>query len=342
MSSASRAAAAQRQSRCSCPKSCRLSILQVVPPHGTHMDFLCLRPMTKTQTHSPVVTSFFDRATNTVTHVVSDPATKSAAIIDSVMDYDPAAGQISYKSADTVAEHIRAEGLSVEWILETHVHADHLSAAPYLQAKLGGKLGIGKKIIDVQNIFGKVFNAGTEFARDGSQFDALWEEGDRFVVGTIPARVLYTPGHTPADVSYVIGDAVFVGDTLFMPDYGSARCDFPGGSAEELYDSVQKIFALPDETRMFLCHDYLPEGRTEYAWETSVGEQKHANIHLRLGTDESSFIAKRTERDQKLGMPKLIIPSLQVNMRAGNLPTSEDNGTTYLKVPVNGIFAKKP
>lgn len=298
-------------------------------------------PMTKKQPQHPVVVSFFDRATNTATHVVSDPTTKSAAIIDSVMDYDQATGHISYESADAVAEHILAEGLSVEWILETHVHADHLSAAPYLQTKLGGKLGIGKKIIDVQNIFGKVFNAGTEFARDGSQFDALWEDGDRFMIGSIAARVLYTPGHTPADVSYVIGDAVFVGDTLFMPDYGSARCDFPGGSAEALYESVQKIFALPDETRMFLCHDYLPEGRTNYAWETSVGEQKHANIHLRLGTDETAFVTKRQARDMKLGMPKLIIPSLQINMRAGNLPEPEDSGVAYLKVPINDIFVKK-
>jgi glyoxylase-like metal-dependent hydrolase (beta-lactamase superfamily II) len=297
--------------------------------------------MTKKQPQHPVVVSFFDRATNTATHVVSDPTTKSAAIIDSVMDYDQATGHISYESADAVAEHILAEGLSVEWILETHVHADHLSAAPYLQTKLGGKLGIGKKIIDVQNIFGKVFNAGTEFARDGSQFDALWEDGDRFMIGSIAARVLYTPGHTPADVSYVIGDAVFVGDTLFMPDYGSARCDFPGGSAEALYESVQKIFALPDETRMFLCHDYLPEGRTNYAWETSVGEQKHANIHLRLGTDETAFVTKRQARDMKLGMPKLIIPSLQINMRAGNLPEPEDSGVAYLKVPINDIFVKK-
>ena len=289
----------------------------------------------------PEVTSFFDQATNTITHVVVDPATKHAAIIDSIMDYEPHSAAVYSSSADTIADYVREHKLEVTWILETHVHADHLSAAPYLQAKLGGKLGIGKKIIDVQNTFGKVFNAGTEFARDGSQFDKLWEDGDTFEIGTLRVRVLYTPGHTPADVSYLIEDAVFVGDTLFMPDYGSARCDFPGGSAEMLYNSVQKIFTLPDETRMFLCHDYLPEGRAHYAWETTVGEQKQTNIHLRLGTDESSFIAQRQARDQKLGMPRLIIPSLQVNMRAGNLPKPEDDGTIYLKVPVNSIFAKK-
>lgn len=289
----------------------------------------------------PVVRSIFDRATNTVTHVVSDPVSKRAAIIDSVMDYEPHGGALSSAGADAVADYVRQEKLSVGWILETHVHADHLSAAPYLQKMLGGKLGIGEKILDVQNVFGKVFNAGTEFARDGSQFDALFKDGDTFMVGDISARVIYTPGHTPADVSYVIGDAVFVGDTLFMPDYGSARCDFPGGSAAELYRSVQKIFELPDETRMFMCHDYLPEGRNEYVWQTTVGEQKRNNVHLRRGTAETAFVAERQARDRTLGMPRLIIPSLQVNMRAGNLPPQEGNGETYLKIPVNGAFAKK-
>lgn len=285
----------------------------------------------------PEVASFFDSATNTVTHVVCDPATKHAAIIDSVMDFDQAAGRISYASADAIAEYVLKHELTIEWILETHVHADHLSAAPYLQQKLGGKIAIGAKILDVQNTFGKIFNAGTEFARDGSQFDRLWNDGDTFTIGSIGARVIYTPGHTPADVSYVIDDTVFVGDTLFMPDYGSARCDFPGGSAEMLYDSVQKIFALPDETRMFMCHDYLPEGRREYVWETTVGEQKRSNVHTHVGTEKEQFVQKRVERDKQLGMPKLIIPSLQVNMRAGALPLPEDNGVRYLKVPINAL-----
>lgn len=285
----------------------------------------------------PEVVSFFDRATNTVTHIVTDPATKRAAIIDSVMDYNPAAGRISYASADAIAEHVKQHGLGIEWILETHVHADHLSAAPYLQKKLGGKIGIGARILEVQNTFGKVFNAGTEFARDGSQFDRLWKDNDTFTIGTLPVRVIYTPGHTPADVSYIIGDAVFVGDTLFMPDYGSARCDFPGGSAEVLYDSVQKLFALPDETRMFMCHDYLPEGRSVYTWETTVGEQKRSNIHTHTGVEKEQFVQARTQRDSQLGMPKLIIPSLQVNMRAGELPEPEDNGVSYLKIPLNTL-----
>lgn len=289
----------------------------------------------------PEVASFFDLTTNTVTHIVSDPISKSAAIIDSVLDYDSASGKISYASADRLITYVREHNLDIEWILETHIHADHLSAAPYLQERLGGKLGIGEKIIEVQKIFGKVFNAGTEFARDGSQFDKLWKDGEEFMVGTIPGHILYTPGHTPADLSYLIGDAVFVGDTLFMPDYGSARCDFPGGSAETMFQSVQKIFSLPEEIRMFMCHDYLPEGRTEYVWETTVGEEKKRNIHLKAGTQEREFIETRTARDKTLGMPKLIIPSLQVNMRAGNLPEAEANGVQYLKVPLNSIFAKE-
>jgi glyoxylase-like metal-dependent hydrolase (beta-lactamase superfamily II) len=288
----------------------------------------------------PDVASFFDPATNTITHIVSDSVTKNAAIIDSVLDYDPTQGKISYISADKLIVYVREHTLNVEWILETHIHADHLSAAPYLQEKLGGKLGIGEKIIDLQETFGKVFNAGTEFARDGSQFDKLWKDGEEFTLGTIPGRILFTPGHTPADLSYVIGDAVFVGDTLFMPDYGSARCDFPGGNAETMFQSVQKLFSLPDETRMFMCHDYLPEGRTEYVWETTVGEEKKRNIHLKAGTLESEFIEIRMARDKTLGMPKLIIPSLQVNMRAGNLPEPEDSGVRYLKIPLNNIFMR--
>lgn len=292
-------------------------------------------------TSHPDVASFFDSATNTVTHIVSDPTSKSSAIIDSVLDYDSASGRISYSSADKLIAYVREHTLDVEWILETHIHADHLSAAPYLQEKLGGKLGVGEKIIDTQEIFGKVFNTGIEFARDGSQFDKLWKDDEEFAVGAITGRILFTPGHTPADLSYLIGDAVFVGDTLFMPDYGSARCDFPGGSAETMFQSVQKIFSLPEETRMFMCHDYLPKGRTEYVWETTVGEEKTRNIHLKVGTLEKEFIETRTARDKTLGMPRLIIPSLQVNMRAGSLPEPEGNGIRYLKIPLNNIFAKE-
>ncbi len=289
------------------------------------------------ETPHPTVASFFDSATNTVTHVVSDPLTRHAAIIDSVMNFDAAAGRISYESADIIAAYVKSHDLTVEWILETHVHADHLSAAPYLQEITGGKIAIGERIMDVQHTFGKVFNAGTEFARDGSQFDRLWKDGDEFTIGSLSARVMFTPGHTPADVSYVIEDAVFVGDTLFMPDYGSARCDFPGGDAAALFDSIQRIFALPDKTRMYMCHDYLPEGRNEYVWETTVGDQRRANVHVRLGVEKADFVQTRIERDKKLGMPKLIIPSLQVNMRAGHLPEPEENGTRYLKVPINTL-----
>lgn len=288
----------------------------------------------------PDVQGFFDQATNTISYVVTDPATRHCAIIDSVMDFDQAGGKISFESADAIIAYVKERGLTVQWVLETHVHADHLSAAPYLKEKLGGTMAIGKYIVDVQNIFGKVFNEGTEFERDGSQFDRLWDDGDTFNLGDIPAFVMHTPGHTPADMVYVIGDAVFAGDTLFMPDFGTARCDFPGGSAETLFASTRKLFALPEEMRMFMCHDYLPEGRTEYQWETTVGEQKRANIHLKEGTDAAAFIAQRQKRDAGLAMPKLIIPSIQVNMRAGQLPKNEDNGTSYLKTPINDVFAK--
>jgi glyoxylase-like metal-dependent hydrolase (beta-lactamase superfamily II) len=286
---------------------------------------------------SPEVTSFFDEATNTVSYVVKDPAGRSAAIIDSVLDFDYASGRTDTASADAIADFIRKEGLEVEWILETHVHADHLSAAPYLQERLGGKIGIGRNITVVQDTFGKVFNAGTEFQRDGSQFDRLFDEGDSFHIGQMRGDVLHTPGHTPACLTYVIGDAAFVGDTIFMPDFGTARCDFPGGSAEQMYDSVQKILTLPDETRIFVCHDYKAPGRDEYAWESTVGEQKAKNVHVGAGKSREEFVRMRTERDATLGMPKLIIPSLQVNMRAGQMPEPEDNGTTYLKVPVNRL-----
>ena len=285
----------------------------------------------------PDVKAFFDEATFTVTFVVTDPGSNACAIVDSVLDFDYASGRTDTRSADAVVAYVRERGLEVAWILETHVHADHLSAAPYLQARVGGKIGIGDRIKVVQDTFGKIFNEGTEFQRDGSQFDRLFVEGDRFQVGALQGRVLHTPGHTPACLTYVIEDAAFVGDTLFMPDYGTARCDFPGGSAEVLYDSIQKILSLPDETRIFVAHDYKAPGREEFAWETTVSEEKSRNIHIGGGTSKEDFVKMRTARDATLDMPKLIIPSLQVNMRAGQMPPPEDDGKTYLKIPVNGI-----
>jgi len=284
---------------------------------------------------NPEVKAFFDDDTNTISYVVRDPGSRTCAIIDSVLDYDPAAGRTSTASADLIIAYVREQGLEVVWILETHVHADHLSAAPYLQDALGGRIGIGANITVVQNVFGKVFNAGTEFERDGSQFDQLFKEQDRFEIGGLHGFVLHTPGHTPACLTYVIGDAGFVGDTLFMPDYGTARCDFPGGSAEQMYDSIQKVLSLPDETRLFMCHDYGAPGREEYVWETTVAEEKANNVHVGAGKTKEEFVKMRTERDAQLGMPRLIIPSIQVNMRAGEMPPAEDNGVIYLKVPVN-------
>lgn len=283
----------------------------------------------------PEVQAFFDEATNTISYIVKDPSSNACAIIDSVMDIDYAAGRITYDHADDLIQQIEAQGLKLEWVIETHVHADHLSAAPYIQQKLGGKIGIGSKIMVVQNTFGKVFNEGTEFQRDGSQFDALFEDGDTYQIGNMQAFAMYTPGHTPACMVHVMGDAAFVGDTLFMPDGGSARCDFPGGSAEDLYESIMKVLALPDETRLFMCHDYGPNGR-DIAWETSVGEEKEHNIHVGRGKTKEDFITFRTERDATLAMPRLIIPSLQVNMRAGEVPTDQD-GNPMLKVPVNTL-----
>lgn len=283
----------------------------------------------------PQVTAFFDPDTFTYSYVVSDPQTRQCAVVDSVLDYDPASGRTSYASADRLLDHVRAHELSVQWILETHVHADHLSAAPYLKEKLGGKVAIGDRITVVQNTFGNLFNAGDEFATDGRQFDQLFADGAEFQVGVIPARAIHTPGHTPACMTYVIGDAAFVGDTLFMPDYGTARCDFPGGDAHVLYQSVQKIFALPDETRMFMCHDYGTPERDQYLFETTVGEQRRGNIHIHAGVSEAAFVAMRTERDATLAVPKLILPSVQVNMRGGDLPPAESNGTRYLKIPLN-------
>jgi len=284
---------------------------------------------------TPDVTAFFDEPTNTVSYVVKDPDSKACAIIDSVLDYDAAAGRTGTASADAIIAHVRAQGLDVLWLLETHVHADHLSAAPYIQKAVGGKIGIGENITIVQDVFGKVFNAGTEFQRDGRQFDRLFKEQDRFAIGALSGSVLHTPGHTPACLTYVIGDAAFVGDTLFMPDYGTARCDFPGGDAGTLWDSIHKVLSLPDETRLFMCHDYKAPGRDTYAWETTVTAEK-ANVHIK-GKTREEFVAMRQARDATLGMPKLILPSIQVNMRAGQMPPPEDDGNVYLKVPLNRL-----
>ncbi|WP_170431501.1 MBL fold metallo-hydrolase [Ruegeria arenilitoris] len=286
-------------------------------------------------TVTPEVEGFFDEASNTISYIVKDPGSDACAIIDSVLDIDYAAGRISYDSADRLIDAITKRGLRVECIIETHVHADHLSAAPYLQEKLGGKIGVGTRIMEVQEVFGKVFNEGTEFQRDGSQFDALFEDGQTYQIGTMQAFALATPGHTPACMVHVVGDAAFAGDTLFMPDGGSARADFPGGDAGELYDSIQKVLSLPDEMRLFICHDYGPGGRA-IAWETTIGEQRQNNIHVGDGKTREDFIRFRTERDAELAMPKLIIPSLQVNMRAGEIPRDED-GNPMLKVPLSGL-----
>lgn len=284
---------------------------------------------------TPDVTAHFDEATNTITYIVRDPDSKHCAIIDSVMDIDYASGRITYDHADALIAQIKSEGLTLDWIIETHVHADHLSAAPYLQQELGGKIGVGEKILVVQDTFGKIFNEGTEFERDGSQFDALFKDGDTYKIGNMEAFAMFTPGHTPACNVHVMGNAVFTGDTLFMPDGGSARADFPGGDAATLYDSIQKVLALPDDIRLFMCHDYGPNGRA-IAWETTVAEQKAENIHVGAGKTREDFIKFRTERDATLDMPKLIIPSLQVNMRAGHIPTDND-GNPMLKVPINAL-----
>jgi glyoxylase-like metal-dependent hydrolase (beta-lactamase superfamily II) len=288
-------------------------------------------------TQHPDVQGFFDEATNTVSYIVRDPDGTACAIVDSVLDYDIASGRTSTASADKIIAAIKERQLKVEWILETHVHADHLSAAPYLQEKLGGKVGIGENITVVQDIFGKVFNAGTEFQRDGSQFDRLFKDGDTFKIGNLEARVMHTPGHTPACMTYVIGDAAFVGDTLFMPDYGTARADFPGGDARALYRSIRKVLSLPPKTRLFLCHDYKAPGRDHFAWETTVEAERAGNVHVKDGVTEDEFVEMRTARDKKLGTPKLIIPSIQVNMNAGNFPAPDSEGNVYLKVPVNRI-----
>jgi glyoxylase-like metal-dependent hydrolase (beta-lactamase superfamily II) len=284
----------------------------------------------------PDVRAFFDPATWTLTYIVKDPNSSSCAIVDSVLDYEAASGRTKTKSADQVIAMVESENLTVEWILETHVHADHLSAAPYLHNKLGGKIGIGAHITDVQNIFGNLFNAEPEFRRDGSQFDHLFTDGDTFAIGGLTATAIHTPGHTPACMAYHIGDALFVGDTMFMPDFGTARCDFPGGDARVLHQSIQRLLALPPETRMFMCHDYMPNGR-EMQYETTVGEQKASNLHVHDGVSEDEFVAMRSAKDKTLSMPTLILPSVQVNMRAGELPPAEDNGVRYLKIPLDAV-----
>ena len=286
---------------------------------------------------NPEIKTFFDEATFTATHVVWDPESKAAAIVDSVKDYDPKSGRTKTDSADEVIDFVKKQGLTVEWILETHVHADHLTAAPYLKEKLGGKTAIGARINTVQGVFKEIFNAEDAFATDGRQFDQLFEDGGSFKIGKLEAKVMHTPGHTPACSTYVIGNAAFVGDTLFMPDFGTARCDFPGGDARTLYKSIQKILALPPQTRIFLCHDYKAPGRDEYVWETSVADERAKNIHVHEGISEDDFVKMRTERDKTLDMPVLILPSVQINMRAGDMPPAEDNGLRYLKIPLDAL-----
>lgn len=283
----------------------------------------------------PEIKTFFDLETFTASHLVIDPDTLSCAIIDSVLDFDPAAGRTSSKNADDIIRYVKGRGLSVEWILETHAHADHLTAASYLKARLGGRIGIGEHIRDVQQVFGKIFNEGAAFARDGSQFDRQFVDGEVFNIGELEVRVMHTPGHTPACVTFVVGDAAFVGDTLFMPDYGTARADFPGGDAHVLFRSIRKVLSLAPETRLFLCHDYKAPGREQYLWETTVAAERASNIHVHDGVTEDEFVAMRRARDAQLGMPRLILPSIQVNMRAGEFPPAESNGQSYLKIPLN-------
>ena len=286
----------------------------------------------------PEVTAFFDEPTFTASYVIADPGTRRAAIIDSVLDFDEKSGRTATRAADSIVDFVVARGLGIDWLIETHAHADHLSAAPYLQEKLGGKLAIGREIRTVQDVFGKVFNEGTEFRRDGSQFDHLFDDGDSFNIGDVAAIALHVPGHTAADMAYVIGDAAFVGDTMFMPDYGTARCDFPGGDAGQLYRSIRRLMKLPEATRVFLCHDYkAPPGRTDFAWETTIGAQRSSNVHVHDGIGEDEFVAMRTARDATLDMPNLILPSVQVNMRGGRLPEPDSNGIRYLKLPLDAL-----
>ncbi|MDP4574814.1 MBL fold metallo-hydrolase [Qipengyuania sp. G39] len=289
------------------------------------------------ETARPSIAGFFDEATNTVSYVVHDPESSEAAIIDSVLDFEAASGRTSHGSADLVVEYVNTKKLKVNWLIETHAHADHISAAPYLQERVGGKLAIGKDIIRVQEVFGKLFNAGTDFERDGSQFDHLFEDGEKFALGKLEGIALHVPGHTPADMAFIIGDAAFVGDTIFMPDFGTARADFPGGDAGQLFRSIRRLLSLPDETRLFLCHDYKAPGRDDYAWETTVKQQREGNVHVKDGVTEAEFVEMRTSRDKTLAMPTLIMPSVQVNIRGGRLPDPEDNGVSYIKIPVNAV-----
>ncbi len=285
----------------------------------------------------PNVQEFFDEATNTYSYVVWDPSNNVAAVIDSLLDFDQASGRTKTTSADKLIAFVKDKGLTVDWIIDTHVHADHLTAAPYVKSQLGGRAGIGEHISTVQKVFAKIFNEDQRFHTDGSQFDHLFKDGETYAVGTIAAKVIHTPGHTPACMSHVIGDAVFVGDTIFAPDFGTARCDFPGGDAGTLYDSIQRLFALPDETRVFLCHDYKAPGRDSYMFETTIADEKAHNIHVGASASKEDFVKMRTARDATLDMPKLILPSVQINMRAGNLPEPEDNGQRYMKLPINAL-----
>jgi glyoxylase-like metal-dependent hydrolase (beta-lactamase superfamily II) len=280
------------------------------------------------------VQAFFDEVSHTFSYVVWDAATGRAAVFDSVLDYDAASGRTAHRSADALVAFVRAQGLQVDWVIDTHVHADHLSAAPYVQAQVGGRLGIGEHIRDVQNTFGQLFNAGPGFRHDGSQFDRLFKDGERYMIGDIEAMAMHTPGHTPACMTHLVGDAAFVGDTLFMPDYGTARADFPGGDAHRLYRSIRKVLALPPETRLFMCHDYKAPGRDRYAWETTVCEERECNVHVKDGVSEETFVAMRTARDATLAAPRLLLPSIQVNMRAGKFPPAHANGVRYLTIPV--------
>ncbi len=304
-------------------------------PADPHLAQAARQILQARQAPRVAVRTFFDEATFTATHVLHDPATKRGAVIDCVRDFDTAAGRTTTTSADAVIAYLRATGITLDWLLETHAHADHLSAAPYIQQHCGGRIAIGREILAVQNVFGKIFNLGDEFARDGSQFGHLFDDGATFALGSLPAIALHVPGHTPADMAYIIGDAAFAGDTLFMPDYGTARADFPGGDARQLYRSIRRLLALPDETRIFLCHDYKAPGRDAFIWETTVAAQRATNIHVHDGISEDTFAAMRTTRDATLGMPRLILPAVQVNIRAGQLPPPEDNGTSYLKLPLD-------
>jgi len=286
---------------------------------------------------TPIVKAFFDEATYTVSYVIRDPESGTSAIIDSVLDFDQASGRTSTRSADLLVDYIEANDLKVAWILETHVHADHLSAAPYLKAKLGGKTGVGDLITSIQDIFKGVFNLGEDFNTDGKQFDQLFADGDLLELGSMNIRVMHPPGHTPACLTYVAGDCAFIGDTMFMPDFGTARADFPGGDAAALYQSIQRILALPDDTRLFMCHDYKAPGRDEFAWETTVAEQRANNLHVHAGVTEQEFVDFRSKRDAQLEMPRLILPSIQVNIRAGEMPPADDNGVVYLKLPIDTL-----